>query len=183
MIALMKTICNGIIKTILEKEDKIVDYYKNIDNLYAGSLICPECKCSGQCIKHGKYLRHIIFDENNDNSKTTINIQRVRCRNCNKTHALIPVFIIPFKIHEASFFILLVQAFLTKNENPYINRFKKDYLLWNNRLKSHDIEITLLNLDEIYVKCSKLFFMCFMQTHKPYVKVKGKLFNAHYAMA
>ena len=40
MIALMKTICNGIIKTISEKEDKVVDYYKNIDNLYAGSLIC-----------------------------------------------------------------------------------------------------------------------------------------------
>lgn len=31
MVALIKTICNGIIKTILEKEDKIEDYYKNID--------------------------------------------------------------------------------------------------------------------------------------------------------
>ena len=186
MIPLIKSIFNDIIKKILENDNNKADnYYKNIDELYAATLTCPECKCSGQCIKYGKYSRHIIFDENNndDNEKQIIKIQRVRCMNCNKTHALIPVFIIPFRIHEASFFILIVQAFLYKNANPYINRFKKDYLLWVNRLRCHSIEITLSNLNEIYIKCSRLYFMCLMQTHKPYIKKKGILFSAHYAMA
>ena len=52
-------------------------------------------KCSCGCQEfniHGVYERNII--DNNEEYK--IKIKRVKCKGCGKTHALLPVFILPY---------------------------------------------------------------------------------------
>ena len=52
---------------------------------------CPNCH-SDKLISYGKYERNIgIF-----NYYLKINIQRMRCKNCGMTHAVIPSFVIPY---------------------------------------------------------------------------------------
>lgn len=58
-------------------------------------LRCP-C-CGGGTTNHGSYERHVHIAD----IVEYIPIQRVKCNNCNKTHAVIPDFISPRKHYSA----------------------------------------------------------------------------------
>jgi hypothetical protein len=51
------------------------------------TTVCPACGTVGQMGLHARYLKYHFA--------TSIEIQRVRCRHCGRTHALIPVFSVP----------------------------------------------------------------------------------------
>lgn len=70
--------------------------YLNIVNF--GNIECPNCH-SHDLIRWGYYERNVIFFSSDKISleSTTIQIQRVKCKSCNKTHALLPFGIIPYK--------------------------------------------------------------------------------------
>lgn len=68
------------------------NYYEFFDFINIKSLDCPICKSSGLTC-HGRYSRQLV-DESGDT--VTINIYRLKCKCCNKTHAIIPWFIIPY---------------------------------------------------------------------------------------
>ncbi len=76
--------------------DRYLEIHHSSDEVFSyiciKSLICPICD-SSDLIKHGKYFRDII-DDNGD--AISINIFRLKCNCCNKTHAIIPSFIIPY---------------------------------------------------------------------------------------
>ena len=57
------------------------------------------CSCnSTNVIRWGTYNRGVIYyDDNNVVREKIITIQRVKCKSCNKTHALLPNGIIPYK--------------------------------------------------------------------------------------
>lgn len=57
---------------------------------------CPHCD-SNDLICHGYYKRDVIFIENGCFYKKKIRIKRVKCKVCNKTHAILPPDIIPYK--------------------------------------------------------------------------------------
>lgn len=59
-------------------------------------LECPYCN-SDNLIKWGSYERNIYYIDNNTIIFDTIKIQRVKCKKCDHTHALIPKPIIPYK--------------------------------------------------------------------------------------
>lgn len=74
----------------------IIDDYVKILNY--GAIKCPNCH-SHDLIKWGYYERNVIFFSNDGNilENKILKIQRVICKGCNKTHALLPFGIIPHK--------------------------------------------------------------------------------------
>lgn len=50
------------------------------------------CGCSGACIRYGSYRRHV----KTDGRKLTLQIQRVLCQNCGRSHALLPSALVPY---------------------------------------------------------------------------------------
>lgn len=74
----------------------VKDYRKNfLQNLERLEILCPVC--GGSTALHGSYDRHIHIDEKVE----WIEIQRVKCTGCGRTHAVIPDFIRPYKHHSA----------------------------------------------------------------------------------
>ena len=73
----------------------ILNIYKSSDVFY--NLQCPYCN-SDEFIKWGSYVRLVYYCDDYNNLKTElIEIKRVRCKKCHKTHALLPVCIVPYK--------------------------------------------------------------------------------------
>ena len=74
---------------------QIIQFYKATDDFY--SLECPSCK-SDNLIKWSSYQRTVYYsDENNKLKCELLEIKRVRCQKCHKTHALLPQCIVPYK--------------------------------------------------------------------------------------
>ena len=73
----------------------ILNFYKSFDDFY--DLECPYCK-SDEFIKWGSYVRVIFYSvENNNLKEDLLEIKRVKCKKCHKTHALLPNCIVPYK--------------------------------------------------------------------------------------
>lgn len=59
---------------------------------------CPICN-SSELIKWGSYKRNINFIDDNILTYRIITIKRIKCKKCGHTHALIPSFIVPYKVN------------------------------------------------------------------------------------
>ena len=84
--------------------------------LSSGLLICPFCSKEGKpghFILWGTYTRSIITG-----SKSTdkVRIQRIRCKDCRHTHAILPEETVPYSAFPAELQIRLVQAYLDNDE-------------------------------------------------------------------
>ena len=60
--------------------------------------ICPYCHAKRKLIKYGTYERNISILIDNEVENYRVSVQRVICNSCNHTHALLPNFIVPYKI-------------------------------------------------------------------------------------
>jgi len=60
--------------------------------------VCPCCHAKKSLIKYGTYNRHFAVLNDNDIEDYEISVQRVICNSCGHTHALLPNFIVPYKI-------------------------------------------------------------------------------------
>lgn len=65
---------------------------------------CPHCG-SDDYIRWGNYERNIVYFKNGIKHEETIKIKRIKCNNCNKTHSIIPAFLIPYKVHTLEYII------------------------------------------------------------------------------
>lgn len=81
-------------KIINPKFSETLDRYNDGKTNY---LIKCACCHSTELFSHGYYKRNVIFEFNNQLIIRRITIKRVKCKKCNKTHALIPIDIIPYK--------------------------------------------------------------------------------------
>ncbi len=149
------------------------DEFFNFINI--SKLICPICNTSN-LIHHGMYSRKFI-DNNGDT--ISINIHRVKCNCCNKTHAIIPWFIIPYC--KIPLNVILDIILLLKNNKSYsfiadilsvyelnlsyIYFINKKYLLWElfyskitSPFSSHNVIdiFNMLNNNLKYYSSSKL---------------------------
>ena len=82
--------------TINFNKDSIQNDYDKLLN--AKTLVCPNCECK-RLKYHGSYIRKFILFYD----IYYISIRRYRCTNCRCTHAIIPIYIIPYQ-HENLFF-------------------------------------------------------------------------------
>lgn len=103
------------ITTLIE----IIEEYERTNNFEY--IECPCCH-SDKLVFYGGYKRNIGIN----NNFLTIKIKRVKCKNCGKTHALIPSFIVPFFEYEASYinFVLLLYFKRKKQANKIMERIK-----------------------------------------------------------
>lgn len=88
---------------IILNDQKSKNFFNEILNKYENTLNNPYMECSicgsNKLIKWGSYTRNICYIDNNILKRKVINIKRVKCKGCGHTHALIPSFIIPYKIY------------------------------------------------------------------------------------
>lgn len=86
---------------ILQKRIKvntIEDIKKAINEANVTGFVCPECE-SHEFIYYGSYRRYLIIEIDGKTEEISVKIKRIRCKCCGKTHAVIPDFIVPYKIY------------------------------------------------------------------------------------
>lgn len=77
-------------------------YKKSLDKLNLKKTACPNCQARGQFKNHGHYSRHVIVLLGAQVTHEVIEVKRVKCKSCNRTHALLPSFILPYHTHTYS---------------------------------------------------------------------------------
>ncbi len=103
-------------------ESMIQRYYIFIDSNQFDDMFCPCCKQKGYLHFHKTYERNLVYKYNNQVISTKINIAVLECINCKKKenkqkyHALLPDFIFPYHIYEASSIVTLIYLRLIKEQ-------------------------------------------------------------------
>lgn len=132
------------------------------------SLKCP-CGHSGHCIRYGFYTRSIKTPE----GLVPLRIQRVLCKHCNHTHALLLSSIIPYSRILLRDAVTIIQLNSSKEldefmiSNPLIDEsnvsyIRKQYIKhWQQRLLSENI-----SFDDCLV------FQCFSHFSRQFMQIK-----------
>ncbi len=106
----------------------IANYFKNITKyldlgkeIYTSPIYgCKFCGYEGMLHRHGYYSRNVITKY----SIHKVNILRVKCPSCGKTHAVLPSFLIPYYQYSLEFiFECLYLSFVMKNSYSKIVNF------------------------------------------------------------
>lgn len=164
---------------ILDEKHKLTElqrlYDNSLKNLNYHSLKCPCCHSKGVMNIHSYYQRSLKVGSNKDLIRITI--QRVICKSCGTTHALLPSCIVPytrFSVHVQTLIIsssLIVSNKLTHQFNELCNYFqifennirfiiKKFINHWKERLNSISVKVNDVKLLEL---CHSHFKFQFMQ--------------------
>lgn len=128
---------------------EIIQNYLNTVNF--GLLECPNCH-SNDIIKWGFYERGVLFFSNTEQFNVEydyLKVQRVRCKSCGKTHALLPIGIIPYKQLSSEIVISVIAEIASTNvEKAFtIFNFISEYTikkLWIDFKKKHFSLLTTL---------------------------------------
>ena len=147
------------------------DFYDlTINDLPIHKVKCP-CGKSGCLIRYGHYKRKVKVLSD----ASSLIIQRVLCRECRKTHALIPSVLVPYsqvtlKEHQeiidclengSSLDQILQKNFLIDENNvKYIIRQYRRH--WKQRLASIRAQVT----DLLTIPCLSVYSRQFMQIHR-----------------
>ena len=88
-----KHISNAMININTEEFNTLdQETYNKIEMQVQLHRIKCSCGCSGCLAPYGSYTRHI----KNDDGRIKIRVRRLRCRDCGRTHALLPTSIVPY---------------------------------------------------------------------------------------
>lgn len=129
-------------------------YNDSVDNMNPYALQCS-CGCKGGCIKYGKYKKLV--------DKYEIFIQRVLCKTCKITHAILPTFIVPYERMPLDYILDMTLNYDCVNSADYeLKRYKRIYKEWDVRLKSIEIKDSD-DINSVITFCAYYFNMCFMQ--------------------
>lgn len=79
---------------------------------------CPRCRCRGNYVRHGSYLRHVVHRGREER----ILVRRVRCMSCMATHALIPAGVVPYRQHSEAFALEVLAAWASGASNAEVRR-------------------------------------------------------------
>lgn len=159
----MITLFYYLSKSKLSKSVDISKYYRDIDELEPLTLRCG-CGRVGSLIKHGRYQRDIIIND----IVYEMKIQRVYCKHCGRTHAILPVFIIPFERQTLPYVLELVDYSLKReiNKADYeLVRWTGIFRAWQNRLRGY-LDIFSDDVSKIITFCASTYKMMFMQSKK-----------------
>lgn len=101
----------------------LIDSYNNYcDCNIFNDLKCPCCNNKGTLSFHKKYQRNFSYIDNGVKVDTIIYITVLECKHCKKCnnkqkyHALLPIFILPYHIYEASMIINSIYSYLVKKQ-------------------------------------------------------------------
>lgn len=113
-------------KKINQNFSEILRKYQNQINFC--SLQCPNCE-SHEYILWGTYERGVTYFKNGELTSEVIVIQRIRCKSCHKSHALLPFGIIPYKqlTDEVMIMLLSKDNDITYYSEDIITTYKKQF--------------------------------------------------------
>jgi len=86
---------------------------------------CPSCGMCGCFIKHGTYQRWASDAE----TDTRMGIQRLRCKACGHTHAILPHFLHPYRHYILPLIQTVVQGYLIVGRS--YRQLRQALALWN----------------------------------------------------
>lgn len=141
----------------LSKLSELIEEYEEENNGCYGYIECPNCN-SDKLIGYGVYERNIgILGE-----YYKIKIKRVLCKECGRTHALIPSFIMPYYQNEASFILLGIREKEIEGkgmveESKRLNITRQILYFWIKRFKSHLTRLKVTISNNIEKIINKLF--------------------------
>lgn len=144
---------------------------KYTETLNFGVLECPNCH-SNDYIRWGTYERGITYYKNRTIYSEIVIIQRIRCKSCGKTHALLPFGIVPYKQLTDEVIIDLLNDYNTflfsDHTILYLKKqFRKFFPYLSTILKTNSISTILQKLksnkDDILLRFITLNGRCFMQ--------------------
>lgn len=69
---------------------------------------CPNCKAKNNFSYHASYVRNISFAFENKFYDFKVTVTRVICNSCGSTHALLPDFVVPYKIFSRQAILYIV---------------------------------------------------------------------------
>lgn len=157
------------------KQFQIIELYKTTDDFYC--LECPHCK-SDKLIKWSSYKRIVYYlDENQKLKCELLEIKRVRCQKCHKTHALLPECIVPYKQPTLDIILKSINEDSESYEYPFsyetIQRWKtiyrKKYLSYLKTMFNNKNELIPKILNKI-IDTYQLFYqvnkLILMMSHK-----------------
>ncbi len=90
---------------------------------------CPYCKTKKSLIKYGHYKRNISIYDHNQIENYLVSVQRVRCKGCGKTHALLPNFVVPYVIMACFSIAKIVTDAMKSSVYEISNKIKLSYQL------------------------------------------------------
>ncbi|MBR6071242.1 MAG: hypothetical protein IKP77_00235 [Acholeplasmatales bacterium] len=128
-------------------------YNDEIKRIKSYSLKCS-CGCKGSLIKYGKYKR--IIDD------YVIYIQRVYCKNCGITHALMPSFVIPYERQSVGYVFEMLSSGSDNKADYELNRYKRIYDIWKERLDEIGFNVSD-DLNRVITFCACYYKMGFLQ--------------------
>lgn len=152
-----------------------VSFDENLDLYDEGKcncdIKCPYCN-SNNLISHGYYQRTVIYDINNSFISKRVTIKRVKCKDCNKTHALLPFDIVPYKQ------VILSVIINCLYDDDYFNSTNFSYDTRMNWFKQYKIFLPFIktvldNCSNIYLKIKENFSRFYEEF---YIKTKRILF-------
>lgn len=83
----------------------------------ASKVPCPFCNAKDpQWNYHASYDRYIIEVINGKVVVNTVVITRLRCSSCNRTHAILPDFLIPYSSYCLAFILMVLNQFFSKTQ-------------------------------------------------------------------
>ena len=142
-------------------------YDHMIEHLPFHKLSCT-CEQKGHLIKHGYYVRFIKLSGN----LVKLRILRLFCKSCNKTHGILPSWIVPYSRISLKDHLKIIKSYLNKQslepimiKNLLIDESNVKYILkkfnrlWKERLLSFRISLD----DQLTLLCFKYFSRQFMQ--------------------
>ena len=142
-------------------------------------LECPHCN-SSHLISWGSYTRGINYIDNKSIKYELLKIKRVKCKICGKTHALIPIPIIPYKTS-----ILDIILSSISNDEITINYSIDTVNKWNKEF-NHFLPYleTMLNnisklkiINELKSNIKWYYYLFYKQNNLILMLTKKSLFN------
>ena len=146
-------------------------YSESVSRVVIYKLNCPACGHKGNMIRYGHYKRHVYWDCRVEE----LHIQRVRCKVCGKTHALIPDTLVPRDLITLTDQVSVIRSYESMGDrrtvciaNPLIDEqmirhiIKRYLSYWKQRCISEGISL----YEDIVKVCFDKFGKQFMQIRR-----------------
>ena len=141
-----------------------------IDNLAIHRIQCT-CQCRGSLIRHGFYFRI----SKSISGRLKLRILRVKCSRCGRTHALLPVELVPYSQADLSCQINMLrfksnspEMEFMRNANPdldeaCISRVRRKFRKhWAERLHAEQLDVHM-NIGDLVRGCFTAYQKQFLQ--------------------
>ena len=126
-------------------EQAIYNYYNYCDCNDYNNLKCPCCGNKSLSF-HKKYQRNLVYYFNGEVFDITIDIAVCKCNHCSKIqgrqkyHAILPEFVLPYVIYEASTIMNALNDYYNKVKiNQILDRLKIQHKLFYDWIKKFNI--------------------------------------------